>query len=66
MVRPLECMAYNANSSIMSLQRSGKCLQGPAIIDNVTFTKLTSQLRETISDRGHITYTYDYERLKEQ
>ena len=28
-------------------------------------TKLTSELRNSISDKGCITYTYDYERLKE-
>ncbi|EGN56896.1 YD repeat protein [Hallella multisaccharivorax DSM 17128] len=28
-------------------------------------TKLTAQLRKSISDKGCITYTYDYERLKE-
>ena len=28
-------------------------------------TKLTAQLRKSISDKGYITYTYDYERLKE-
>ncbi|EGN56892.1 YD repeat protein [Hallella multisaccharivorax DSM 17128] len=28
-------------------------------------TKLTAQLRKSISEKGCITYTYDYERLKE-
>ena len=28
-------------------------------------TKLTAQLKKSISDKGYITYTYDFERLKE-
>ena len=46
-----EEVTYNANSSFMSLKRSGCSLQGPAYIDNVTFSYAGNRLIKA-KDKG--------------